>query len=111
MRAPWFSMVAIFTAVLPVLNSTRALAAPVDARSEASLSSKTRPPSRSEADRLVRYSRALFEGDCACPDDVGKDGTMCGTHSFYARNGSRGLLFCYASDVTADAIKIYRLNP
>ncbi len=87
------------------------LAAPVETDPDLSVSAMTQRVSRSDADWLVRYSRASFEGDCACPDDVANDGTKCGARSFYARNGSRGLLFCYVSDVTPDAIKIYWIKP
>lgn len=57
---------------------------------------------------LVAYSRETFEGSCACPDDIGADGRQCGEQSFYAKHGTKGYLFCFASDVLPDTIKTYQ---
>jgi hypothetical protein len=56
---------------------------------------------------IIRLSRAQFatHGQCACPDDRDRDGTICGRRSAYSRPGGP---LCYPRDVTPAMIADYR---
>jgi hypothetical protein len=59
---------------------------------------------------LVQASRDQYHATghpCACPDDLMRNGRVCGGRSAYSRPGGAEPL-CYPSDVTAAMIEDYR---
>jgi len=62
------------------------------------------------AERIVRQSRAddyATGHPCACPDDLARNGSMCGRRSAYSRPGGAEPK-CYPQDVTASDIAAYK---
>jgi hypothetical protein len=65
---------------------------------------------RQIAERIVRQSRTdcyATGHPCACPDDLARNGSMCGRRSAYSRPGGAEPK-CYPQDVTASDIAAYK---
>jgi len=62
------------------------------------------------ADRIIQESRAAYYATghpCACPDDLARNGSLCGGRSAYSRPGGSEPK-CYPKDVTKTEINAYR---
>jgi hypothetical protein len=62
------------------------------------------------ADRNIQESRAAYYATghpCACPDDLARNGSLCGGRSAYSRPGGAEPK-CYPKDVTKAEIDAYR---
>jgi len=56
---------------------------------------------------LIEESIASYDGNCPCPYNRARNGSLCGRRSAYSRpNGAAPL--CYAADVTAEMVQAYR---
>lgn len=56
---------------------------------------------------IIQESLASYPGPCPCPYNVMRNGRACGTLSAYSKPGGYSPV-CYASDVTAEMIAVYR---
>ena len=56
------------------------------------------------AQQLIVNSRERYQGNCACPYSLGRDGQRCGMRSAYARPGGERI-FCYLKDVRKEDLK------
>lgn len=59
--------------------------------------------SSSAVDRAIAASVADYNGTCACPYNVRKDGRKCGAQSAWSKEGGATVL-CFPSDVTAGGL-------
>ena len=55
---------------------------------------------------IIQESIASYPGNCPCPYNVARNGSMCGRRSAYSRPGGYSPI-CYESDVTDQAIRDY----
>jgi hypothetical protein len=65
---------------------------------------------RQIAEMIVRESRAAYYATgrpCACPDDLARNGSLCGGRSAYSRPGGASP-YCYVSDVPKEKIGAYK---
>ncbi len=56
---------------------------------------------------LIEESIAAYDGNCPCPYNRARNGSLCGRRSAYSRPGGAAPL-CYAADVTAEMVQAYR---
>jgi len=73
---------------------------------------ETRLSDQQIAEIIVRESRAAYYATgrpCACPDDLARNGCLCGGRSAYSRPGGASP-YCYVSDVPKAQIEAYRLK-
>jgi hypothetical protein len=62
------------------------------------------------ADWIIQESRAAYYATghpCACPDDLARNGSLCGGRSAYSRPGGAEPM-CFPKDVTKTEIDTYR---
>jgi len=57
---------------------------------------------------IIHQSIAHYQGICACPYSVARNGSRCGGRSAYSKQGGYSPL-CYPEDVTEDMVKKYKL--
>ena len=69
--------------------------------------SKPFPPDTQIVSEIVAASRAAYHGDCACPEDMHRDGQRCGRRSAYLSVAGRSPL-CYPHDVSPAMIEAHR---
>ena len=56
---------------------------------------------------LIAESIASYPGNCPCPYNTARNGSMCGGRSAYSRPGGAAP-FCYPKDVTDEMVREYR---
>ncbi|MBX9801648.1 MAG: hypothetical protein K2Y04_02665 [Caulobacteraceae bacterium] len=56
---------------------------------------------------IIRQSIASYSGSCPCPYSTARNGSNCGGRSAYSRPGGEAPI-CYASDVSAAQVTVYR---
>lgn len=56
---------------------------------------------------IIQQSIENYSGNCPCPYNVTRNGSMCGRRSAYSRAGGYAPI-CYPNDVTPDMIKHYK---
>jgi hypothetical protein len=56
---------------------------------------------------IIQQSIQNYSGNCPCPYNVTRNGSMCGRRSAYSRAGGYAPI-CYPNDVTPDMIKRYK---
>lgn len=56
---------------------------------------------------IIRYSIVSYPGNCPCPYNTARNGSLCGRRSAYNRPGGYAPI-CYDRDVTPEMIRDYR---
>ena len=56
---------------------------------------------------IIQKSIANYSGNCPCPYNVTRNGSMCSRRSAYSRAGGYTPI-CYPNDVTPDMINRYK---
>lgn len=56
---------------------------------------------------IIQQSIQNYSGNCPCPYNVTRNGSICGRRSAYSRAGGYAPI-CYPNDVTPDMIKRYK---
>jgi len=56
---------------------------------------------------IIQQSIENYSGNCPCPYNVTRNGSMCGRRSAYSRAGGYAPI-CYPNDVTPDMINRYK---
>jgi hypothetical protein len=56
---------------------------------------------------IIRQSVASYPGNCPCPYNVARNGSMCGRRSAYSKTGGYAPM-CYPADVSKAAVEAYR---
>jgi hypothetical protein len=57
---------------------------------------------------IIQQSIQNYSGNCPCPYNVTRNGSVCGRRSAYSRAGGYAPI-CYPNDVTQDMINRFKL--
>lgn len=56
---------------------------------------------------IIQESIANYPGNCPCPYNIARNGSMCGRRSAYSRPGGYSPI-CYDSQITQEMVREYR---